>query len=182
MTPPTPRSDDTQPTLAGTTLLLVAVTLLALPTQAAVYRCVDGQGHITFTDVACPNPGERSSVKIDPDPAPPAGATDGDVGEGAVAAEREAAEEARARCREGIIPFLGERRAPPEAASATQLQRLRMRIRPQTSEVVFKGGVEYPDGNATLRTEVECRARREGNGPWQVEYQEGVTHSFIQFN
>lgn len=172
------------------TFLLAGLALLVATAaaEARVYRCVDAEGRITFTDVACPSGGVGDEMKVRGGAPADAAAKGrggkggrGSKGGGSAAEFSEALKEAREKCAEGLLTFLRSRRQIPAEATAEITGVVDRYLRPERSEVRYKGEVTYADGPATMRAEVECLAGREGQGPWSVEYEEGVTHSYIQF-
>lgn len=157
---------------------LLTLAMIAPPANAKVFRCVNADGSIAFRDTACEQIGTRQEVKIH---AAPKSARRGG---GSLTKEQmdERFGEAQAACDEGLVPFLQARRADFQGKMSGAVVGIANRhIRKGFSEIKYMGEVKYVEGPTSMRTEVECTATQEGAGEWQVEYYEGVTHSYIQF-
>ena len=160
-------------------LLALLPALTAPPISAAVYRCVGADGSITFSDTDCRRDGSREEVKIHAAPKPPPAAAATGISKGVIDARFR---EAQAKCEEGLLPFLKSRRPNlPKEAKGAVVRVIGRHVTKALTEVRYMAEVTYLTEPSTNRTEVECTATREGSTPWAVDYFEGATHSYIQF-
>ena len=158
--------------------LLSAIALCLSPTtsQAALFKCINADGHVTFTDGACPT-GARERTSLNDKKGNPE--SDSKRRE-RTSALKAMSDEAYRRCLDGMVESL--RKSNPELPEDTEakIERpLKQFLSHGNGRFVYQAVVRYRSEGKNKETAIHCNAVKLGEFPWNIQYQELQTRVFI---